>query len=177
MKITSSEFAVLLAANLFVVGCNRRPDSDGQREVSLTKPETQVETPNEPTVELTATLRQAVNRFIEAADESDTAKVARSYDSRFVNYRVTDAGELVRLDRDQVLSFMARTAGPHFPTKSTTIHHVEVIGDTGFVLLTRVKDLGNGWEPMFYSLVWTQQDGNWHLLREFVHQRSLPTQR
>jgi hypothetical protein len=124
--------------------------------------------------QLTEDLKYAVEHFIQAADRSDTAKVAGMYDSRFINCRVSDAGEFVRLDRNQLLSFMERAAGPHFPTRSTTIHHVEVVGDTGFVLLTRIKDLGNGWEPMFYSLVWSRQDGDWRLLREYVHQRSLP---
>ena len=64
--------------------------------------------------------------------------------------------------------------GHVIPTKETTIHHAEVIGDTGYVLLTRVKDLGHGWEPMFYSLVWRKHDGEWRLLREFVHQKSIP---
>jgi hypothetical protein len=49
-----------------------------------------------------------------------------------------------------------------------------LIGDTGLVLMTRVKDLGNGWEPMFYNLVWKRQNGQWRLLREFVHQKSAP---
>jgi hypothetical protein len=84
----------------------------------------------------------------------------------------------VQLTREQMLRFWkgARglTTAPLFPTKETKIHHVEVVGETGFVLLTRTKDLGRGWEPMFYSLVWRRQDGEWKLLREFVHQRSLP---
>ena len=56
----------------------------------------------------------------------------------------------------------------------TTIHHAELVGDTGLILMTRVKDLGNGWEPMFYNLLWKKQDGDWRLLREFVHQKSAP---
>jgi hypothetical protein len=63
------------------------------------------------------------------------------------------------------------------PTKETVIHHAEVVGDPGFVLMTRVKDLGSGWEPMYYSLVWRKRDGKWELLREFVHQRSVPKRR
>ena len=80
----------------------------------------------------------------------------------------------MRLDRDQLLSIFGRAGGHHIPTKSTTIQHVDVDGDTGFVLLTRIKDLGNGWQPMFYSLVWKWQGEQWLLSREFVHQRRLP---
>jgi hypothetical protein len=43
-----------------------------------------------------------------------------------------------------------------------------------FVLLTRIKDLGHGREPMFYTLVWKRHDGGWRLLREYVHQKSIP---
>jgi hypothetical protein len=50
----------------------------------------------------------------------------------------------------------------------------EPLSVTGFVLLTRIKNIGNGWEPMFYNLVWKKQGSNWRLFREFVHQRSIP---
>ena len=51
------------------------------------------------------------------------------------------------------------------------------LGNTALVLVTRVKDLGNGWEPLFYSLLWTRQDLTWRLSREFVHQRTVPNWR
>jgi hypothetical protein len=73
-----------------------------------------------------------------------------------------------------VMGLAARGGGKAIPTKETTIHHVDVVGDDGFVLLTRVKNLGSGWEPMFYSLVWKKRDGEWRLVREFVHQRTMP---
>jgi ketosteroid isomerase-like protein len=126
-----------------------------------------------------AELRKAVDRFIAAADKGDGAAVAAIYADGFTCVRVADQGGFARLSRDQMLAFFKRPAQPGagghaIPTKDTTVHHVEVIGDTGFVILTRVKDLGNGWEPMFYTLVWKQQGGAWRLLREFVHQKSVP---
>jgi hypothetical protein len=93
---------------------------------------------------------------------------------------VADEGGFARLSREQMLGFFNRPGGPTkgaahaIPTKETTIHHAEAIGDTGFVLLTRIKDLGKGWEPMFYTLVWRKRDGQWRLLREYVHQKSIP---
>jgi ketosteroid isomerase-like protein len=124
-----------------------------------------------------AGLRQAVERFIAAADKGDTAAVAGMYDPAFTNVRVADDGGVVRLTREQVLQFLGRAGANAIPTKETTIHHAEVLGDQGFVLLVRTKDLGQGWEPMFYSLVWKKQGGDWRLVREFVHQRSLPKPR
>jgi hypothetical protein len=129
---------------------------------------------HEPEGQLTADLRHAAEQFIEAADHADSDTAASMYAPDFVNIRITDAGDVVRLNREQLLSFFARPGGQHIPTKSSTIHHVEVTADSGFVLLTRIKDLGNGWEPMFYSLVWERQGDKWLLLREFVHQRSIP---
>src|SRR5262245_29981964 len=120
-------------------------------------------------------LRQTVERFIAAADKGDTQAVAALYDPAFTNVRVADDGGLVRLSREQVLQFLGR--GANIPTKDTAVHHVEVSADYGFVLLTRSKNLGSGWEPMFYSLVWKKQGDQWRLLREFVHQRSLPKPR
>jgi ketosteroid isomerase-like protein len=129
-----------------------------------------------------AELRRAAERFIAAADRADAAAIAAAYDPEFTCVRVADEGGFARLSREQMLGFFNRPAakgqgqgqGHAIPTKETTIHHAEALGDTGFVLLTRIKDLGHGWEPMFYTLVWKRHDGGWRLLREYVHQKSIP---
>jgi hypothetical protein len=110
--------------------------------------------------------------------------VAATYAPEFMCVRVADEGGFVQLTREQMLAFWNATSSPpagqpgthSIPTQKTTIHYAEALGDTGFVLLTRIKNIGNGWEPMFYSLVWKRQDSNWRLLREFVHQKSIPKQ-
>jgi ketosteroid isomerase-like protein len=122
-------------------------------------------------------LRQTVDRFIAAADKGDTKTITAMYDPEFANVRVADDGGVVKLTREQVLQLLERLPATPFPTKETKVHHVETTGDHGFVLLIRIKDLGQGWEPMFYSLVWKKHDGDWRLLREFVHQRTLPKPR
>ncbi len=119
-------------------------------------------------------LRQAVQRFLEAVDHGDAAAVRETYASDFLNVRVADDGGFVQLKGPQILSMLKSSAVAGIPAKETTIHYADVAGDMGFVLITRVKDLGSGWEPMFYSLVWTRQDGHWKLMREFVHQRTSP---
>jgi len=130
-------------------------------------------------------LREAAERFLAAADRGDVATLAATYTQDFMNVRVADEGGFVQLSRAQMLAFwqnaIRNSAGggagtPVVSTQKTTIHHVEVLGDTGFVLLTRIKNIGNGWEPMFYNLVWKKQDSEWKLLREFVHQKSVPRQ-
>jgi Domain of unknown function (DUF4440) len=128
-----------------------------------------------------AGLQGAVERFIEAADKADVAAVAALYDPAFACVRVADEGGFVHLTREQMVAFWQRAGGGSHrpgshsvPTRETVLHHAEVVGDTGFVLLTRVKDLGSGWEPIYYSLVWTKQDSDWLLMREFVHQRTVP---
>jgi hypothetical protein len=126
-------------------------------------------------------LRGAVERFTAFADRADIASVTEVYDPEFACVRVADEGGFVHLSREQMLAFWKRHAGAQpaaggqaVPTQETKIHYAEVIGDTGYVLMTRVKNIGNGWEPMFYNLVWRKQEGQWRLLREFVHQRSVP---
>ncbi len=130
-------------------------------------------------------LRNTMGRFLAAADSADTASLAEIYDRSFTCIRVADDGGFVRLSREQMLAFLEQavrdaTARPGgtghaaVQTRETTIHHAELVGDTGLILMTRVKDLGNGWEPMFYNLLWKKQDGDWRLLREFVHQKSAP---
>jgi ketosteroid isomerase-like protein len=125
-------------------------------------------------------LRKTADRFVEAADKGDAVTIAAIYDDAFTCVRVADDGGFATLSRDQMLAFFKRPASPGgaaahtVPTKETKVHHVEVIGDTGYVLLTRVKDLGSGWEPMHYTLVWKRQGDAWRLLREFVSQKSTP---
>jgi ketosteroid isomerase-like protein len=125
-------------------------------------------------------LRQVVEEFVKAVDSGDIGAVRAAYSSEFLNVRVADDGGFVRLSSAQILGMLKAPEvgkGPSvqsIPTKETTIQHAEVIGDMGFVLMIRVKNLGNGWEPMFYSLLWQKRAGKWELLREFVHQRSSP---
>jgi len=132
-----------------------------------------------------SSLRDAVEHFIEAADQGDIKTVADTYAPEFMCVRVADEGGFVQLTREQMLAFFrnatsslpAGQPGAHsIPTQKTTIHYAEALGDTGFVLLTRIKNIGNGWEPMFYKRVGKMQGGDWRLLREFVHQKSIPKQ-
>jgi Domain of unknown function (DUF4440) len=125
----------------------------------------------------TTSLRQSVTTFMDASDHGDVSTISSLYDSSFENVRVTDQGNMITLSRVQILQFLQSAGRPSYPTQSTTIHRVEVTGTLGFVLISRVKDLGNGWEPMFYTLVWTYSNGKWLLLREFVHQKSLPAKK
>src|SRR5262245_21245580 len=92
-------------------------------------------------------LRQTLDHFIAAADKGDTKTIVAMYDREFTNVRVADDGGVVRLTREQVLQIVERAAANTFPTKETKIDHLEVVGDQGFVLLVRIKDLGQGWEP------------------------------
>ena len=139
--------------------------------------------PNQSQHTLNPELQQVVQQFIQAVDTGNVAAVATTYSSEFVNVRVSDDGGFVQLNAAQILAMLKTPTGgsppgvTSLPTKDTTIHHAEVIGDMGFVLMTRVKDLGSGWEPMYYSLVWRKRDGKWELLREFVHQRTIPKRR
>jgi ketosteroid isomerase-like protein len=119
-------------------------------------------------------LQKVVQQFLDAVDHGEVAKVHDMYDPDFQNVRVADDGGFVQLTAAQILGMLQNSPVGTFPTKQTTIHHAEVIGDMGFVLMTRVKDLGKGFEPMFYSLVWRRRDGRWQLLREFVHQKTSP---
>ena len=130
-------------------------------------------------------LRNTLGRFLASADSADTASLGEIYDQTFSCVRVADDGGFVHLSREQMLAFLEQavkdastrsggTGHAAIQTRETAIHHAELIGDTGLVLMTRVKDLGNGWEPMFYNLVWKKQNGQWRLLREFVHQKSAP---
>jgi SnoaL-like domain len=127
-------------------------------------------------------LRQTLDRFLGAADAVDLDSISAIYAPDFLCVRVADEGGFARLTREQMLSFLKQATsgqahGHSIPVKNSVIHHAEILGNTALVLVTRVKDLGNGWEPLFYSLLWTRQDLTWHLSREFVHQRTVPNWR
>ena len=128
-------------------------------------------------------LQQVVEQFVQAVDRGDVKAVAATYSPEFLNVRVSDDGGFVQLSGAQILAMLKPSSAAggasapvpaSVPTKETVIHHAEVIGDMGYVLMTRVKNLGSGWEPMYYSLVWRKRDDKWELLREFVHQRTIP---
>jgi hypothetical protein len=130
-------------------------------------------------------LSQIMGNFLAAVDRADIGSLSTIYDANFTCTRVADDGGFVKLTREQMLSFLeqavraasnpsTKTGHAAVQTRETKIHHAELTDDMAYVLMTRVKDLGNGWEPMFYNLVWKKQDGDWRLLREFVHQKSSP---
>ncbi len=127
-------------------------------------------------------LRQTLDRFLGAADAVDLDSIAAIYTADFLCVRVADEGGFAHLTREQMLSFLKQATsgeaqGHSVPVRNSVIHHAEILGNTALVLVTRVKDLGNGWEPLFYSLLWTRQDLTWRLSREFVHQRTVPNWR
>ena len=127
-------------------------------------------------------LRQSVESFLAAADQVDLDSIAATYSEDFLCVRVADEGGFTQLTREQMLSFLKRStsgaAGGHsVPSKDSQVHHAEIFGDMALVLVTRVKNLGKGWEPMFYTLLWKQHGNTWTLCREFVHQRTVPNWR
>ena len=129
-------------------------------------------------------LRAAIQRFIAAADGGEVAVIAATYSADFACVRVADDGGFARLSGEQMLAFWKpRASGPSagaspashaIPTRSTAIHHSEVMGNQGLALITRVKDFGSGWEPVFYTLLWRHENGQWRFVRELVHQRTVP---
>jgi hypothetical protein len=129
-------------------------------------------------------LKQALLDFMAKADSGKINDVIAYYDSHFLSVRIVDAGQFIKMDYAQMVGFWksmaARmtSAGNVHPavivTQKTTIHYMEILSDTAYVLMTRIKDLGNGPEPMFYNLVWVNKNNHWYLLREFVHQRTMP---
>jgi hypothetical protein len=129
----------------------------------------------------TQSLEVAINRFITAADGGEVEVIAATYAAGFTCVRVADDGGFARLSSEQMLAFWGhptRTGAGQkhtLPTRSTVIHHTEITGDTGLTLITRVKDFGRGWEPVFYTLLWRLENDRWRLVRELVHQRSVPT--
>lgn len=128
-------------------------------------------------------LKKALADYMEKVDSGKFAEVIPYYDSNFLSIRVVDAGQFIKMDYRQMVYFWKmqlnkQTANSFnlqsIVTKKTTIHYIEVLGDTAYVLLTRIKDLGNGPEPMFYNLIWINKNNKWYLLREIVHQRTMP---
>lgn len=132
----------------------------------------------------TTSLRHAVMDFISKADSGKITDVINYYDPHFLSVRVVDAGQFIKMDYNQMVSFWKMLAGRQTQANSsnrkvilstsTVIHNLEIIGDTGYVIMTRVKDFGNGPEPVFYVLIWVYKNNKWFLLREIVHQRTMP---
>ena len=159
---------------LFLVLIRRAAGKRSASKARAAAPETSSESTSSPG------LKQAVESFLSAADIANVDGLASAYASDFKCIRVADAGGFVQLTAEQMLSFMRRAVSGQanikhaVPTQSTKVHHVETFGDSAIVLLTRTKDLGNGFEPLFYTLLWKRTAGAWHLQREIVHQKTAP---
>ena len=129
-------------------------------------------------------LVKTLQDFMQKADSEKYAEVIPYYDSNFVSIRVVDSGPFIKMNYSQMVSFwkMQATRQPSSKSfnhkaiinQSSTVNNIEILGNTAYVLLTRVKDLGSGPEPMFYVLIWTFKKGKWYLFREIVHQRTMP---
>ncbi len=132
----------------------------------------------------TNSLRHAVIDFIAKADSGRVNDVINYYDPGFLSVRVVGAGQFIKMDYNQMVSFWKMITGRQtaanasnrktISSTSTVIHYMEIIGDTGYVFMTRVKDFGSGPEPVFYNLIWLNKNNKWFLLREIVHQRTAP---
>jgi hypothetical protein len=128
-------------------------------------------------------LKQALTDYMEKVDSGKYAEVIPCYDSGFLSIRVVDTGPFIKMNYSQMVYFwkmqISKQTANSFnhraiATQKTTILYLEILGDTSCVLLTRIKDLGNGPEPIFYNLTWINKNGKWLLFREIVHQRTLP---
>lgn len=128
-------------------------------------------------------LKIALTGYMEKVDSGKYAEVIPYYDSNFLSIRVVDAGQFIKMDYKQMVYFWKMQLNKQtdnsfnqrsIVTQKTTIHYLEVLGDKAYVLLTRIKDLGNGPEPMFYNLIWIVKNNRWYLFREIVHQHTIP---
>jgi len=183
-KHLAIDVAAFAGLALVFVWMRRKAAFSKARTVKSGTPASQVTAIDTKTIS-DSELRQAVGHFLASADRADVASLGAIYDNDFLSVRIADDGGLGHLNREQMLSFLdqavktasnqpAKTGHAAVQTRETKIHHAELTADMAFVLMTRVKDIGNGWEPMFYNLVWKKQDGHWRLLREFVYQKSTP---
>jgi hypothetical protein len=157
-------FAWSVLATIFVLARLRFPKKQNLREWKIARPHD---------------LSEATSQFVAAIDSLDVEAVGSLYEPDFACIRLSDDGGEANLTGPQILSMLSKghhnsRSTPALPTKNTKIHHMEIADQTGFVVMSRVKDLGNGWEPMFYLLVWKQEGESWRLKREFVHQRTTP---
>ncbi len=133
----------------------------------------------------TLSLKIAVGKFIQSVDSGKIDNVIEFYDDDFKSIRVVDQGPLIKMDGQQMIYFwktlvsrnQSASTGPNrgqLAVQNTTIHYVEVTGETGYVRMTRIKDLGSGPGTLFYNLVRRFTKNQWRPEREIVHQHTLP---
>lgn len=99
-------------------------------------------------------LVKTLQDFIQKADSEKYTEIIPYYDSNFVSYRLVDSGPFIKMTYSQMISFwkMQATRQPSSTgfnhkaiiNQSTNINNIEILGNVAYVLLTRVKDLGNG---------------------------------
>ena len=125
---------------------------------------------------MSSELQQAVEQFVTAFDQGDAAALASIYSPDFLNIHVDGSDTMAQLTGEQILYILKASNGAAhaLPAKEPVVHHAEDSGDSGYVLMSRLKNLGNGWEPVFYNLIWRKTSEKWLLFREFVWQNAFP---
>lgn len=136
---------------------------------------------------MSSDLKEVVEQYVKAAGEGDHETLAATYSPDFSHVWVADDGGQAELTGEQILFILkatAKTWRPR-PARETKIHRAEIhrasnhagelACEWGEVLVTRLRDLGAGWEPEFLTQIWRKMAGKWLLSREFVHRRRFAT--
>ncbi|NUR72821.1 MAG: hypothetical protein HOU81_18565 [Hamadaea sp.] len=113
-------------------------------------------------------LIDAMRDYLDAGVTMDLDRLDARYDDEFENLRVDQAGQVVRLTKEQFMSrFVAMKAQGQAmePADDATFPATTLFGDFGTVIMRREK---NG-KPTLYAFTWRMADGKpTTILREFT---------
>jgi len=107
---------------------------------------------------IATTLVDAMREYLAAGVAMDLARLETLYDDDFENLRVDRAGQSVRLTKAHFLqqfAAMAARGQALEPADDATFPASTTFGDTGIVVMRRVKD----GVPVLYAFVWRLRDG------------------
>ncbi|WP_029289895.1 hypothetical protein [Cellulomonas sp. HZM] len=119
------------------------------------------------------TLVDAMQDYLDAGVTMDLARLDAVYDDEFENLRIDQAGQVVRITKPQLMARFGQLAAQGLtmePADDASFPTTTVVGDTGIVVMRRVKD----GRPVLYAFVWRMRDDRpTTMLRELTFEEDL----
>lgn len=85
--------------------------------------------------------------------------------------RLDEKGNVTVIDKEENMAFFRskRESGATHLSRQTDYHYAEIMGDKGYVFLTRVMKLMDRWEELKYHIEWEFKDNRWRVIHENVY--------
>lgn len=110
-------------------------------------------------------------KLIKSGTSYDLAALDSIYSAELRIVRLDEKGNVLVINKAENMKFFRakRQSGAAPLSKETEFHYAEVIGNRGYVFLTRVMKLSDRWEELKYHIEWKYENNRWQVVHENVY--------